>query len=206
MYAALAATLVSAAIGALAHMRFNLGGSLSAVGCVLAMMMLSSTHDAQQRQGYLLLFGFLKGACIGPLVQHAVYVDPAVILTAFLGTAVIFVCFSLAAMLSPRRSFLYLGGVLSSLLGFMLLASVLQMFFRSELLFNAQVYLGLGVFCAYVLYDTQVIIEKADQGSADYTWHACELFIDFVAVFVRIVLILLQNKNNNDERKKSKNR
>lgn len=38
----------------------------------------------------------------------------SVLVSAFVGTAVAFGCFSVAAMLARRREFLYLGGLLSS--------------------------------------------------------------------------------------------
>ncbi len=41
-------------------------------------------------------------------------VDPAILVTALLATTTVFVCFAGAALFSKRRSYLYLGGVLSS--------------------------------------------------------------------------------------------
>lgn len=65
---------------------------------------------------YLLLAGaaFSQGATLGPLVSAVLAVNPGLLLTAFLGTAAVFACFSVAAMLSQRRSYLYLGASLSS--------------------------------------------------------------------------------------------
>ncbi|KAG8476846.1 hypothetical protein CXB51_030431 [Gossypium anomalum] len=54
------------------------------------------------------------------------------------------------------------------------------------------IYLGLLVFVGYMIVDTQDIIEKAHLGDLDYVKHSLTLFTDFVAVFVRILIIMLR--------------
>lgn len=58
-----------------------------------------------------------------------------------------------------------------------------------------QLYLGLAVFIGYVLIDTQMIIERASLGDFDYIQHTLDLFIDFVAIFVRILIILVVSES-----------
>merc|ERR1711976_81327 len=116
------------------------------------------------------------------------------IVTAFLGTSCIFVCFSLGAVLAERRSMLYLGGFLSSAISLLFMMSFMSMMFGSSTLFFAQLYLGLLVFCGYVIFDTQMIIERASLGDRDHVQHATHLFMDFVAIFVRLLIILSKDK------------
>ncbi|MBA0593311.1 hypothetical protein Gorai_010262, partial [Gossypium raimondii] len=93
-------------------------------------------------------------------------------------------------MLARRREYLYLGGLLSSGVSMLLwLHFASSIFGGSTALFKMEIYLGLLVFVGYMVVDTQDIIEKAHLGDLDYVKHALTLFTDFVAVFVRILII-----------------
>lgn len=61
------------------------------------------------------------------------------------------------ALISRRRSYLFLGGSLSSAISlFMVMRLASWMFGAREMVFQAELYLGLMVFVGYVLFDTQV--------------------------------------------------
>lgn len=57
-----------------------------------------------------------QGASLGVLVDLVLDVDPSILVTSLLATTTVFVCFGGSALLSKRRSYLYLGGVLSSVI------------------------------------------------------------------------------------------
>jgi len=202
VYLGLCVTLVAATVGVIAHLYANLGGIMSTL-CIFGMMIylkMDQDKNYYKRLAILASIGFFQGCSIGPLMALALDVDPTIIVTAFLGTSVIFICFTISALKADRFQYLALGGVLSSGISFLFLLGIMNIFVQSELMFNASLYLGLLIFCGYVLYDTQVIVEKFRRGDTDFAWHAVELFIDFVGIFVRIVILLLQNQKKEKRR------
>ena len=49
--------------------------------------------------------------------------------------------------------------------------------------------------CGFVLFDTQMIIEKRRAGDKDFVAHSMDLFIDFIGIFRRLVVLLSQKVN-----------
>ena len=214
VYRLLAVTVACAAIGCLAHLRYSVGGAIThflSVGLAVAIAATSFSDSPptsswlkgiENSHVLLAAFGFCQGASIGPLVQMALYVDPSLILTALLLTANTFVCFSLTALFVPRRSLMALAGFLSSSLTFLFWLSLLSMFYPTVWAFKLQLYLGLAVFCGYVVVDTQQIIDRADQSygrAPSVTQDAMRLFTNLIAIFVRILIILIQNSGKKEE-------
>jgi Bax inhibitor 1 len=200
VYTALSATFLCAVLGA------TLGiAILPAISPILAFMASmaiifaihcdSDKENVPKRMALLSAFGFLEGVVLAPLVNMAIEVDPYIIITALICTCLIFGCFSLAALVAKRRSFLFLGGVLSSALTMLIVLSVMSVFVPALKLIWLQIYGGLVLFSAFVVYDTQIIIERAAAGSKDFAGHALTLFLDFANIFVRILRIYLQNRN-----------
>merc|ERR1712156_1294577 len=98
-------------------------------------------------------------------------------------------------MFAKRRSYLFLGAIIGSAMFYMFLGNLASWFLPSiaPFMLEVNIYLGLLVFCGYVVYDTQVIIEKAEMGRYNFVAHSLELFIDFAAIFVRVLIILMRN-------------
>ena len=151
-------------------------------------------ENVQKRISQLCGFGVFQGLAIGPLIQLAVMIDYTIVITALLCTTTIFVSFSLAALVAQRRSYLYLGGFLGAAMMMMFMMSLIGMFVPAMRFYAFHLYGGLIIFSGYVIYDTQVIIERAAQGSRDFAGHALTLFIDLIQIFIRVVLILMRNR------------
>ncbi|NP_001140860.1 Bax inhibitor 1 [Zea mays] len=209
VYLTLCAALASSAVGAYLHVVWNIGGTLTMLGCVGSIAWLFSVpvYEERKRYGLLMAAALLEGASVGPLVKLAVEFDPSILVTAFVGTAIAFACFTGAAMVARRREYLYLGGLLSSGLSILLWLQLAgSIFGHSATSFMFEVYFGLLIFLGYVVYDTQEIIERAHRGDMDHVKHALTLFTDFVAVLVRVLVIMLKNGADKSEDKKRKKR
>jgi len=208
VYGCLSMSTVSAAAGAYVHMytQFLQASLLTTLGTLGLLIALMTTPDNGKNQklrlSYLLGFAFLSGLGLGPLLEMVVSIDPSIVVTALIGTTVVFVSFSISALLAARGRWLYLGGTLMSMLNIMILFSFANLFLRSALIFQAHLYVGLFVICGFVIYDTQLIIEKYHFGSRDFIMHSLDLFIDFVGVFRHLLVILTQKELSKDSRKR----
>jgi len=205
VYTTLACALFVSAVGVYMHMLLHIGGLITSLAFIATTMWLVSTPATPVNEGkrLALLTGaaFCEGASLGTLVEAVLHFDPSIVAIAFLGSVAVFACFSGAALLSKRREYLFLGGILSSAVSTLLLLQFGSLFFgRSAFMYNLELYGGLLLFVGYVLFDTQVIIERAERGDFDYIKHALDLFVDFAAIFVRILVILTKNSNERQRR------
>ncbi|KAJ8679531.1 hypothetical protein QAD02_015318 [Eretmocerus hayati] len=207
VYGCLSLSTVSAATGAYIHLYTQIlqAGLLSTIGAIGLIVALSSTPDNGKnrslRLGYLLGLSFLTGLGLGPLLEKVIMIDPSIVVTALVATTVVFVSFSISALLSERGRWLYLGGTLISTLNVLVVLSLANIFFRSQMIYQVHLYLGLIVMCGFICFDTQAIVEKNRMGSKDYIAHSLELFLDFVNIFRHLLVILAQKEENNKKRK-----
>lgn len=205
VYATLAMGLIAAAAGAYMHIVYNfmqasILTSLLSVGLMLAVFFIP--HRRENITTRMLCFlgaALCMGIGLGPLLNHVKDIDPSIIPSAFMGTAVIFISFTLSALWSRRRSFLFLGGILLSGLMVLSIGSFVNIFMRSQMFFTAELYLGLAIFSLLVLFDTQLIIEKRQLGDDDFIWHSFDLFLDIINIFRYLMVILARRERRRSD-------
>jgi FtsH-binding integral membrane protein len=209
VYATLTMSVLAASVGAYVHLFTDLlqGGGImfSLLGAGLALGLFMTPDNGKNRgmrMGMLLGFAFLTGLGMGPLLSMAIMMNPSLEPSAMMLTSAIFACFTGAALFAPDGKYLYLGGTLLSGLSTLLFLGFLNIFFKSQLLFQAHLYLGLAIFCGFIMFDTQVIIRKARNGDRDFIAHSLDLFIDFVQIFRKVLILLMQKDERDNKNKK----
>ena len=163
---------------------------IAAMGCLLYVFL---GKDPTLRPILFMGFGFFDGWMLGPLLTQ-LHPPPATILGAVAMTTGIFGSFTLAAMYGKRGAYLYLGGFLGSAIWGLLAVSIMSIFFHVPFFYSLMLYGGLIVFSLYVMYDTSVMIERAHAGERDHLVDALNLFIDAMAIFRRVLIIMSQNE------------
>ncbi|RUS26464.1 inhibitor of apoptosis-promoting Bax1-domain-containing protein [Jimgerdemannia flammicorona] len=145
-------------------------------------------------------YPYTRSHCPRPFHSHS----GSTVLLALTSSVLIFACFTVCAVLAERRTMIYLGALLSSAVSLLFWTSLANSFIGSRMLWSAELYVGLLVFAAYIIFDTQLIVEKASLGNLDVAGHCVELFVDLVAIFVRILIII--SKSRDDEKRKERER
>lgn len=107
-------------------------------------------------------------------------------MTAFIYTATIFISMTLFALLTVRRTQIFLGCVISSLV-----LSIISIFIINTTL---AAFVGLIVGILYLIVDTQLMINKAENGIIEPFEDARHIYYDLLKIFIRIVVLLLQEK------------
>ncbi|KRX40995.1 Bax inhibitor 1 [Trichinella patagoniensis] len=116
VYFSLSASLLAAAAGAYVHLftDFISGSVWSVLGSLVLLITINATVHTRENELYrflaLMAFSALSGLSTGPLLDFVISVNASLIVTAFMVTAVLFGCFTLAALIAPDRKYLYLIG------------------------------------------------------------------------------------------------
>lgn len=182
---------------------------LAKIGCLLGIVMTRNKARAEgkvltrSRLGCYAGFSIALGMNMAEYLAYVHYgISGAIIPTAFLGSVAIFGCFSAGALLAKERSYLFLGGILGTVLTYMTLLSLANIFFRSIFLDDVMLYAGIALYVAFVVYDTQVTLADFDRGNRDYLIHALELYMDLAGLFIRLVKVMTQNESKRRERRR----
>jgi len=209
VYACLTMSIMSAAGGAYTHMFTSLlrGGGIgfALLGAGLAFGLFFTPDNGKNRGlrlSMLLGFAFFSGLGMGPLLDMAIRINPTIVPNALLLSSMIFASFSGVALFAPDGQYLFLGGTLLSGLSTLFWLGLINLFFQSQLLFQVYIWGGLLVFCGFIVWDTQMIIEKKRRGDGDFIGHALDLFIDFMQVFRKVLILLMQKDDSNNKKKR----
>ena len=177
---------------------------ITLIGMGYLIYKISNVYDTERnRIGYLWALSFCMGFLVGPAMHRIAQFNSMILVQAASYTAILFGSFTAMALFSKRRSYLFLGGIISSIMSAMFWYRMMSwMFGYTDGFGMVWLMSGLFVACLYVIYDTQIIIEMAERGDKDVPAHTMMLFIDLFELFIKIVQLLLELQEKSDRKKK----
>lgn len=128
----------------------------SMIGMAYLMYKITNQYDDEKtRIGYLWALSFCMGYLIGPAIHQIAEVNEGILIQAGVCTLAMFGSFSLVALFSKKRSFLFVGGIIASMTSCMFWYSI-TCWLLGYSYYNGMVYMmsGLFVACLYVIFDT----------------------------------------------------
>jgi modulator of FtsH protease len=136
----------------------------------------------------LLGFTFFMGLMLSRLISHILGFSngPALIMTAFGGTALILATMATVATVS-KRDFSGLGKWLFAGVLVILLAGVANIFLHLPALYLVVSVLAIGIFSAYILFDVQQIING---GETNYISATLRIYLDVYNIFTNLLALL----------------
>lgn len=130
------------------------------------------------------------------IAAYTVQFTPSSVLLAIFLTTITVVCISLYALYT-KSDYTVIGGFLFTSLTLLIICSLILIFFPIKILYMIYLYFGLIIFCAYLLYDVQLLVGKGYRkfGEDDYILAAINIYLDIIGIFIRI-LAIVGKKNN----------
>ena len=152
------------------------------------MYAIEKTKESATGVGVLLAFTFFMGLMLSRLIAAILGFQngPSLIMTAFGGTALVFVGMATLASvikrdLSGMGKFLMVGALI------VLVAGILNVFMQSSALMLTLSVLCIGLFSAFMLYDIKRVI---DGGETNYIAATLAIYLDIYNVFQSLLSLL----------------
>lgn len=116
------------------------------------------------------------------MMHVAGLIDPRLIILTLFGSSALFLFLTLTANFFYNRGYIFTSGKLIIVSNIMAIMNILNWFIKSNQIQNMLIHLGVAVTAGFVLYDTQLVMEKFRSGDQDSINHSLCLFFDLISL------------------------
>lgn len=170
--------------------------------CLMIPIIVYKYQEKYWKRILLYCLSFSKGTFIGNFLNSLEINCPGTIRIAMTTTIIIFSTMSLLSGKIKNRFGFYFSSILFNCINCLVLLHLLQYLFDIfpiNYLLDFDIYFGVIIFSLYICFDTQKIIHDASNNLKDPEYHALELFLDFINIFIRLFLMLVKGKKKKEK-------
>ena len=130
------------------------------------------------------------------IALYTVQFTPESVLLAIFLTFVTVTCICLYALYT-KSDYTFMGGFLFTSLILLIICSLFLFFFPIRILYMIYLYFGLIIFCAYLLYDVQLLVgDRRDKfGEDEYILAAINIYLDIIGIFIRMLALFGERRS-----------
>lgn len=155
----------------------------------------SMKDSSKNMTPWFYFYSFVNGITLSVILSFA---NPVTVATTFLITAVLFGTLAFIGRTTKKDLSCIGKFAIATLLG-LIIATLVNIFLQNTILDYIITYLGVIVFSALIAYDNQKIQKGFSRVTQENynnvtTWHALDLYLDFINLFLYILRIMGKNK------------
>lgn len=206
VYTCLLTATGTCALGMYTNATLMLGGFIFMILFMIAfaygIYQIRSPHNSENTQiGWLLLIAFSLGFITGPGIHHIAAIQPELVTQAALYTTGAFGSFSAVSLFSQRRSFIFLGGIIVTMMQAMAMYHLIGWMMGGAAFGIGYLMCSLFITCLWIIFDTQMIVEQSERGHRNVAEHALTLFLDLFKLFIKILQVLNELEKGKNKKK-----
>lgn len=167
------------------NLAFSIVAFIFSIGIIFG---LKATKN--QAIGFILLMVFtaLEGVILTPIIKQYLHGGQDILFLAFTMTFIVFVVMSFLSLFVKNvgflDQFLFVGLIL------LIVASIVNVFFKIQLLTCVLSAIGVLIFSLFILYDTRVAIEMGKSGENNPIYIVLGLYLDLINLFINLLNLL----------------
>ena len=181
--------------------------ALSAIGAFIFLFASCESTSANAKFYNTMAMSGCLGMTAGYVVDYANLLDSSIVPFSLVMTIAVFSGFTIVSRVVDNNDALATGAICCTLLNMLMYGSILSLFIPlPEFVTSLQVIISLMTFCGFIIFDTKKMHIEFSTGNINYYKHAIALFLDFVNIFVNLLVTLIKDTEEKEKEKRERKR
>ena len=179
--------------------------TLSTIGAFIFLFAFFESASANAKFYNTMAMSACLGMTAGYVVDYANLLDSSIVPFSLAMTIAVFSSFTIVSRVVDNNNALAVGSFSFTLLNMLMYGSLLSLLIPlPDFVTSLQVIISLMTFCGFIIFDTKKMHTEFLSGNINYYKHAISLFLDFVNIFVNLLVTLIKETEEKEKKRVNK--